>query len=96
MLVTSVSTSSRDAGTTFYALRRTHLQPDHPGAATLLYRRLVTGVVDRAASKYYPYAARDYHAAAALADVITNNVLVLSHADWIGELRHQHGRKSGF
>lgn len=72
------------------------LATDHPGAATLLYRRLVTGVVDRAASKYYSYAARDYHAAAALADVITNNALVLSHADWIGELRHQHGRKIGF
>jgi hypothetical protein len=72
------------------------LEADYPGAATLLYRRLVAGVVDRAASKYYPYAARDYHAAAALADAIEGDAAVPSHADWIAELRRQHGRKTGF
>ena len=72
------------------------LENDHPGAATLLYRRLVAGVIDRAASKYYPYAARDYQAAAALANAIVGDALVPSHADWIAELRRQHGRKTGF
>jgi hypothetical protein len=72
------------------------LEAGYPGAATLLYRRLVAGVVDRAASKYYPYAARDYHAAAGLADAIDGDAAVPSHADWTAELRRQHGRKIGF
>jgi len=72
------------------------LEADYPGAATLLYRRLVAGVVDRASSKYYPYAARDYHAAAALAHAIEGDPAVPSHTDWTAELRRQHGRKMGF
>jgi hypothetical protein len=66
------------------------------GAATLLYRRLVSSVVDRAASKYYPYAVRDFHAAAKLADAIEGDASVPSHSEWHAELRRLHGRKIGF
>jgi thioesterase domain-containing protein len=72
------------------------LEADYPGASTLLYRRLVAEVVDRGASKYYPYAARDYHSAAALAEAITSDSTVPAHADWGQELRRRHGRKIGF
>ena len=67
-----------------------------PGGATLLYRRLVTGVLDRASSKYYPYAARDFAAATDLADRIAGDVDVVPHDDWLADLRKIHGRKIGF
>ncbi len=72
------------------------LAADYPGAATLLYRKLVSSVLDRATSKYYPYAARDYQAAAVLDDVISDDASAPSHGDWISDLRRQHGRKIGF
>jgi hypothetical protein len=72
------------------------LEVGHPGAASLLYRRLVSSVVDRAASKYYPYAVRDFHAAAKLADAIEGDASVASHSEWHAELRRLHGRKIGF
>ena len=65
-------------------------------AATLLYRRLVIAVLDRALSKYYPYAARDFAAAAALSDRIANDPTLLGHREWVDELRRTHGRKAGF
>ncbi|AOF95014.1 DUF6880 family protein [Sphingobium sp. RAC03] len=67
-----------------------------PGGATLLYRRLVAGVLDRASSKYYPYAARDFAAAAALSDRIAGDTDIVSHEDWMADLRKVHGRKIGF
>lgn len=72
------------------------LENHDPAAASLLYRLLVAGVLDRAISKYYPYAARDFHAAAGLADAIATDASLLSHAEWIEELRRFHGRKVGF
>lgn len=72
------------------------LSASDPFAATLLYRRLVTGVLDRANSKYYPYAARDLGAASSLADLISDDRSLASHGDWVAELRRAHGRKVGF
>jgi hypothetical protein len=71
------------------------LTVDHPAAATLLYRRLVSGVLDRANSKYYPYAARDFLSAAALEDTIAGGS-VATHEKWLADLRQEHGRKIGF
>ncbi|MDE8652148.1 DUF6880 family protein [Novosphingobium album (ex Liu et al. 2023)] len=67
-----------------------------PGAATLLYRRLVGRVLERASSKYYPYAARDFIAAAKLGPRIVDEPGIVSHASWVEELRKAHGRKVGF
>lgn len=67
-----------------------------PVGATLLYRRLVTGVLDRGASKYYLYAVRDYVAAARLADGVEADAGIMGHADWVDLLRRNHGRKIGF
>jgi len=72
------------------------LSASDPVAATLLYRRLVTGVLDRANSKYYPYAARDLAAASSLADLISDDRSLVSHSDWVAELRRAHSRKVGF
>ncbi len=72
------------------------LAADDPVAATLLYRHLVTGIVDRATSKYYLYAARDYHAAATVSEAVAEDAAVPPHADWVAELRRRHGRKIGF
>lgn len=72
------------------------LSASDPVAATLLYRRLVAGVLDRANSKYYPYAARDLAAASALADHISDDRSLVSHSDWMEKLRRAHSRKVGF
>ncbi len=72
------------------------LSASAPAAATLLYRGLVTGVLDRAISKYYPYAAKDLAAAASLADRIASAPSLASHGEWVTELIRLHGRKSGF
>lgn len=72
------------------------LVPHDPGAATLLYRLLVSGVLDRGTSKYYPYAARDFAAAGNLADAISGDGSLPSHDLWAAGLRQHHGRKSGF
>jgi hypothetical protein len=72
------------------------LAPCDPDAATLLYRVLVSGVLDRGTSKYYPYAARDFAAARNLADAISGDGSLPSHNQWMEKLRQHHGRKSGF
>lgn len=67
-----------------------------PGAAILLHRVLVSGVLDRAQSKYYSYAAKDYKAAQALASGIMEDGSVPTHEVWQAELQQKHGRKIGF
>ena len=72
------------------------LNSGDPGAASLLYRLLVTGVLTRGTSKYYSYAARDFQEVAALSDAIVEDASLPSHDDWVAELRRLHGRKGGF
>jgi hypothetical protein len=72
------------------------LAAETPAAATLLYRRLVMAVLDRATSKYYPYAVGDLAAASSLSDRISDDPSLLSHHEWMEELRRTHGRKTGF
>lgn len=72
------------------------LSSAQPDAACQLYRWLVEGVLDRAASKYYVYAARDFASAAALADRIGANGPAPAHEMWLIDLRKTHGRKIGF
>ena len=72
------------------------LSSSDPVAATLLYRRLVTGVLDRGASKYYAYAVRDFVAAGKLVDGVDGGSDTMCHTDWVDFLRKSHGRKMGF
>ncbi len=72
------------------------LEPDHPVAATVLYRALLDDILARARLPAYGHGARyfakldalgtDGHAAAGLTD----------HESYRAALRRSHGRKSGF
>lgn len=72
------------------------LSSSDPVGSTLLYRRLVMGVLERAASKYYPYAVRDFLAAGKLAPHLDGCTETVPHAAWVEQLRRSHGRKVGF
>ena len=73
------------------------LSKDHPAAATLIHRRMIDSVLERAASKSYSYAAENLRACEALAGEIDWTAHRLqSHADYVADLRSRHGRKTGF
>lgn len=68
----------------------------YPAAASLLHRRLAEDVLQRAASRYYQYAARDVLAAAALAPLLLDENGLESHAAFMARLRREHPRKAAF
>ncbi|WP_431285103.1 DUF6880 family protein [Humitalea sp. 24SJ18S-53] len=68
----------------------------YPAAAALLHRALAEDVLRRAASKNYPYAARDVQSCARLADRLPDEESFESHAAFVARLRREHPRKSGF
>ncbi len=72
------------------------LEPDHPAAATILYRALLDDILDRARSPAYVHAARYLQKLEALAEhgVAANSID--PHPIYRAELAKQHGRKTGF
>jgi hypothetical protein len=72
------------------------LEEKYPEAATLLYRRLVESVLDRASSKQYPYAARDLVSATRVTARLPAGAAIESDTTYLARLRKQHGRKYGF
>jgi hypothetical protein len=72
------------------------LEEKFPTAASLLYRRMIESVLDRGASKQYPYAARDFASCARLAPRLPASETIESHATFVARLRKVHGRKYGF
>lgn len=72
------------------------LAPDHPLAASLLYRLLIDDILERARANAYGHAARDLAKLAALADEIEPGRLTPDHAAYVAGLRKSHGRKYGF
>lgn len=68
----------------------------HAYAATLLHRRMIDSVLERAANKSYSYAAKNLRACAALAKQVDWTHDLQSHAGYVAGLRKRHGRKSGF
>ena len=85
-------------GAAYYTLRPAAeaLEEKYPAAATRLYRRMVEDVLDRGASKQYPYAARDLLSCARLADRLGAESGIEDHAGFMTRLNKQHGRKYGF
>jgi hypothetical protein len=85
-------------GAAYYAVRPAAeaLEDQYPAAATRLYRRMVESVLDRGASKQYPYAARDLLSCARLADHLGAEWDFEDHAEFMRRLNKQHGRKYGF
>ncbi len=72
------------------------LAPDHPLAASLLYRVLIDDILERARSNAYGHAARDLAKLKALADEMEPGSLEPDHASYVAGLRRAHGRKYGF
>jgi hypothetical protein len=85
-------------GAAYYTLRPAAdaLEEKYPDAATRLYRRMVESVLDRGASKQYPYAARDLLSCSRLADRLGAEPGIEDHAGFMTRLNKQHGRKHGF
>ena len=72
------------------------LEPDHPVAATILYRALLDDILDRARSPAYGHAARyleKLDALAALGDAASS---IDPHETYRAAVAKKHGRKSGF
>ena len=57
---------------------------------------MLESVLDRGASKLYPYAARDLLSCARLADHFGMEPGIEDHAGFMRRLNKQHGRKHGF
>ena len=72
------------------------LEPDHPAAATILYRALLDDILDRARSPAYGHAARYLKKLAALAAHDGAASSIASHETYRAALAKKHGRKTGF
>jgi hypothetical protein len=73
-----------------------HLADKWPVAATLLYRALVSSVLERGFSKGYKYAARDLSSAAMAARRLPPDSGIPDQAEFVASLKSKHGRKYGF
>jgi hypothetical protein len=71
------------------------LEPDHPVAATILYRVLLDDILDRARSPAYGHAARYLQKLDVLA-VVECASPVEAHQSYRAALLKKHGRKTGF
>ncbi|MEH3117175.1 MAG: hypothetical protein PGN25_06100 [Methylorubrum populi] len=72
------------------------LEPDHPLAASILYRSLVDDILERGRSAAYGHGARHLLSLGALASGLEPGELSPSHEDYVARLRKAHGRKFGF
>ncbi|CAO4177739.1 DUF6880 family protein [Methylorubrum populi] len=72
------------------------LEPDHPLAASLLYRALIGDILERARSPAYGHGARHLTRLGELARELRPGDLTPNHEDYVAALRKAHGRKSGF
>jgi len=72
------------------------LAETQPLAATLLYRVLVSHILDRGISAAYEHAARYMRALATLSLSLPDKPPFIDHAAYVGDLQSRHGRKFGF
>ena len=72
------------------------LEPNHPAAATILYRALLEDILDGARSPAYGHAARYLAKLDALATDMVTETLLIPHDDFRTALTKKHGRKSSF
>jgi hypothetical protein len=84
------------------------LEADHPLAATILLRSLLTDILNQGRSSAYGHAARylktldrlaseiPMHDGTAAAEAGAHVVQIADHATWRASLIRQHGRKQGF
>lgn len=67
-----------------------------PVSATLLYRAMVISVLQRAASKAYPHAARNLELALFVGERLTTDSGIPDNAAFLATLKSKHGRKYSF
>ncbi|MEN3177178.1 MAG: DUF6880 family protein [Gluconobacter cerinus] len=72
------------------------LSEAYPIEATILYRLLVEAVLDKALSRYYPYAAKDLASCRLLAPMLAPTEDLENHEAFMIRLKTQHKRKLGF
>jgi len=72
------------------------LSEDYPVAATLLYRILLTHILDRGLSGAYEYAAVYMRELATLSLRLPEKPPFVDHAAFVGDLQNRHSRKYGF
>ena len=72
------------------------LAPNHPLAATILYRRLLDGILGTGRSAAYPHGARYLTELDGLAGRIEADAISPSPEGYRATLRREHGRKHGF
>ncbi len=65
-------------------------------AATACYRALLLDILKRGYSKAYAHAARYYKKLQALSDEIQDFQPLIGHAEFIDQLKNDHGRKTSF
>lgn len=72
------------------------LEADHPLAATLAYRAMITHSLKNNRTKRYAYAARHLSHCASLENEIVDHQDAPDHASFMDGLRQAHGRKTSF
>jgi hypothetical protein len=72
------------------------LAETQPVAATLLYRTLLTYILDRGISVAYEHAARYMRALATLSLQLPDKPPFIDHAAYVSDLQNRHPRKYGF
>ena len=72
------------------------LEPDHPLAASILYRSLIDDILERGRAPAYGHGARHLARLSELSRELAPGDLSPSHEAYAAGLRKAHGRKSGF
>ncbi|MFF8801391.1 MULTISPECIES: DUF6880 family protein [unclassified Methylobacterium] len=72
------------------------LEPDHPLAASILYRALIDDILERGRAPAYGHGARHLARLGELSRELAPGDLSPSHEAYAAGLRKAHGRKSGF
>ncbi len=72
------------------------LEPDHPLAATLLRRAMITDTLDNSKANRYRHAARHLHDCQSCAARVADFAPFPDHALFLATLTQKHGRKYGF
>lgn len=72
------------------------LEPDHPLAATLLRRAMITDTLDGSKTKRYRHAARHLAECQSCAAVLEDYGNFPDHGQFLAALKQKHGRKYGF
>lgn len=72
------------------------VEPDYPLAATVLYRALLTNILDRGKSQAYGHGARYLAKLGELSKIVPEDPRIETHVTYVRGLKKAHERKAGF